>query len=82
LGAKGERLAEVVVRSGDAGVHWETVAMALWPDEDDSDRIKSRLTSLTALVRRRLGADGWRLRRDGPLFSFITLAADVRVHAD
>lgn len=82
LGTKGERLAEVVARAGDAGIHWETAARALWPAEDDSDRIKSRLTSLTALVRHRLGAEGWRLRRDGPCFSFVTLAADVVVHPD
>ena len=82
LGAKGERLAEAVVRAGDAGIHWETVAARLWPDEDDADRIKSRLTSLTALVRGRLGPDGWRLRRDGPRFRFIAIAAEVVILTD
>ena len=82
LGAKGERLAEVVVHAGDAGIHWETVAARLWPDEDDADRIKSRLTSLTALVRGRLGPDGWRLRRDGPRFRFVSLAADIVIVTD
>jgi tetratricopeptide (TPR) repeat protein len=82
LGTKGERLAEVVAAAGDAGIHWETVARSLWPGETDSDRVKSRLTSLTALVRSRLGADGWRLRRDGPCFSFVTLAAEVVSRTD
>jgi tetratricopeptide (TPR) repeat protein len=82
LGAKGERLAEVVVKAGDAGIHWETVAARLWPDEDDAERIKSRLTSLTSLVRGRLGPDGWRLRRDGPRFQFIALAADIVIVTD
>jgi hypothetical protein len=82
LGAKGERLAEAVVRAGDAGTHWETVAARLWPDEDDAERIKSRLTSLTALVRGRLGPDGWRLRRDGPRFRFISIAAEVVILTD
>lgn len=82
LGAKGERLTEVVVKAGEAGIHWETVAARLWPDEDDAERIKSRLTSLTSLVRGRLGPDGWRLRRDGPRFRFIALAADIVIVAD
>jgi len=82
LGAKGERLAEAVVRAGEAGTHWETVAARLWPDEDDAERIKSRLTSLTALVRGRLGPDGWRLRRDGPRFRFISIAAEVVILTD
>jgi tetratricopeptide (TPR) repeat protein len=82
LGAKGERLAEVVVKAGDAGIHWETVADRLWPNEDDTERIKSRLTSLTSLVRGRLGPNGWRLRRIGPRFQFISLAAEIMIVTD
>ena len=65
-----------MIRAGETGVHWETVAADLWPDEDGAARIKSRITSLTALVRQRLGTEAWRLRRDGPRFSFILLEGD------
>ncbi len=76
LGTTGAELAAIVIRAGEAGVHWETVAADLWPDEDGPARIKSRITSLTALVRQRLGTEAWRLRRDGPRFSFILLEGD------
>jgi len=76
LGTTGAELAAIVIRAGDTGVHWETVARELWPDEDGAARIKSRITSLTALVRQRLGTEAWRLRRDGPRFSFILLEGD------
>jgi tetratricopeptide (TPR) repeat protein len=78
LGNKGERLLAEIVRTGPTGLHWEQAAAALWPDEADTDRIKSRLTSLTGLVRGRLGPEGWRLRRDGPLFIFVPYGAEVR----
>jgi len=58
----------------EAGV--ETVSADLWPDEDGAARIKSRITSLTALVRQRLGTEAWRLRRTGPRFTFILLEGD------
>ena len=76
LGTTGAELAAIVIRAGDTGVHWETVAADLWPDEDGAARIKSRITSLTALVRQRLGTEAWRLRRDGPRFTFILLEGD------
>jgi tetratricopeptide (TPR) repeat protein len=76
LGTTGAELAAIVIRAGDTGVHWETVAAELWPHEDSATRIKSRITSLTALVRQRLGTEAWRLRRDGPRFSFILLEGD------
>lgn len=76
LGTTGAELAAIVIRAGETGVHWETVAADLWPDEDGAARIKSRITSLTALVRQRLGTEAWRLRRDGPRFSFILLEGD------
>jgi len=76
LGTTGAELAAIVIRAGDTGVHWETVAADLWPDEEGAARIKSRITSLTALVRQRLGTEAWRLRRDGPRFSFILLEGD------
>jgi tetratricopeptide (TPR) repeat protein len=76
LGTTGAELAAIVIRAGETGVHWETVARDLWPDESGAARIKSRITSLTALVRQRLGTEAWRLRRDGPRFSFILLEGD------
>jgi tetratricopeptide (TPR) repeat protein len=76
LGTTGAELAAIVVRAGETGVHWDTVARALWPDETGAARVKSRITSLTALVRQRLGTEAWRLRRDGPRFSFILLDGD------
>ena len=77
LGDKGEKLVVEAVRSGDAGLHWEQAAAALWPEDGNHERIKSRLTSLTSLVRGRLGPEGWRLRRDGPLFLFVAFGAQV-----
>ena len=77
LGDKGEQLVVEAVRSGDAGLHWEQAAAALWPEDTNHERIKSRLTSLTSLVRGRLGSEGWRLRRDGPLFLFVAFGAQV-----
>ncbi len=77
LGDKGEELVVEAVRSGEAGLHWEQAATALWPDDTNHERIKSRLTSLTSLVRGRLGPEGWRLRREGPLFLFIAFGAQV-----
>jgi hypothetical protein len=76
LGTTGAELAAIVIRAGETGVHWETVAADLWPDEEGAARIKSRITSLTALVRQRLGTEAWRLRRTGPRFSFILLEGD------
>ena len=76
LGTTGAELAAIVIRAGETGVHWESVAGELWPHEDGEARIKSRITSLTALVRQRLGTEAWRLRRDGPRFSFILLEGD------
>jgi tetratricopeptide (TPR) repeat protein len=76
LGTTGAELAAIVIRAGETGVHWETVAADLWPDEDGAARIKSRITSLTALVRQRLGTEAWRLRRTGPRFTFILLEGD------
>ncbi|MGZ4694756.1 MAG: tetratricopeptide repeat protein, partial [Acidimicrobiales bacterium] len=76
LGTTGAELAAIVIRAGETGVHWETVAGELWPDGDGAARIKSRITSLTALVRQRLGTEAWRLRRNGPRFSFILLEGD------
>ena len=78
LGNKGEQLLTEVVRAGPAGLHWEQAAAALWPDEPSSERVKSRLTSLTGLVRGRLGSEGWRLRREGPLFVFVFYTAEIR----
>jgi len=77
LGDKGEQLVVETVRSGEAGLHWEQAAAALWPEDTNHDRIKSRLTSLTSLVRGRLASEGWRLRRDGPLFVFVAFGAQV-----
>ena len=77
LGDKGEQLVVEAVRSGDAGLHWEQAAAALWPEDTNHERIKSRLTSLTSLVRGRLGPEGWRLRREGPLFLFVAFGAQV-----
>ncbi|HEY5153566.1 MAG TPA: hypothetical protein VIJ47_02460, partial [Acidimicrobiales bacterium] len=42
LGDKGELLVAEVVRSGEAGLHWEQAAAALWPEDTNHDRIKSR----------------------------------------
>ena len=77
LGIKGQQLAQEVVLAGPDGVRWEQVAEVLWPGDDEADRVMSRLTSLTALVRRRLGSEGWRLRRDGPRFEFVDLGVTI-----
>ena len=46
------------------------------------NKVHHGFTSLTSLVRGRLGPEGWRLRRDGPRFQFISLAADIVIVTD
>jgi hypothetical protein len=78
--AMSDRVAQLVLAlvlaDGD-GVHWETVASWLWPDEWDDKKLKSRVTSTTNLARKALGPDGWRLQRDGVLLRFARRGLEV-----
>lgn len=73
LGERADQLFISVLTAGPPGAHWETVASWLWPDETDLGKLKSRVSSTTNLTRKALGAEAWRLERDGPLLRVLRL---------
>lgn len=65
----------LALSSGD-GIHQEDLAERLWPGAP-ADKIKQRLATLVWQVRRALGPDAWRIRRDGPVFAADFRAVDI-----
>lgn len=72
------QLVAEVAGAGPGGLHWERLAARLWPDEGDPARLRSRITTTTADARKALGAEAWRLRREGPTLCFALRNAEVR----
>lgn len=70
LSKNAAQLVHLLAFAGPYGRHWETVADRIWPHVLDTSKAASNLTSLTRNARAQLGAEAWRLRRDGPMLFF------------
>ena len=70
LSKNAAQLVHLLAFAGPHGRHWERVADQLWPHVLDAQKAASNVTSLTRNTRARLGAEAWRLRREGPMLFF------------
>lgn len=70
LSKNAAQLVHLLAFAGPYGRHWEAVADRIWPHVVDNAKAASNVTSLTRNTRARLGAEAWRLRREGSMLFF------------